>query len=253
MIWCGEMLLMFPQQHEDSWRPPTPTHTGCFHSSGVQRLFPLYPCLHPPSFHRCFHSSICTQRSLALLCCISGSPLWLCLWGQRIRHIKRTSSLAPPASLCRHVCASAIPSIYLHTCPPLYTALVIQSEDFLLICSLEAVFPEEAVLQQIHASLHNARVRTYKSQCAQDLVYILMVPAYAQDAVAVESLVLPVGCFQSSSLASLSHIHVCISFCRLLSCCRSQSLSLFVSASQFPNPVQTHASEGQKLSERQWG
>lgn len=58
--------------------------------------------------------------------------------------------------------------------------------------------------------------------------------------------------FSVFSSASLSRSCVYISFCRLLSCCRPQSLSLFAPASFVP-PVRTHVSETQRHSRRQWG
>lgn len=104
--------------------------------------------------------------------------------------------------------------------------------------------PEEAIIPL--STIQGSECTNPSAQCP---LCILMVPAYAQEAVAVSSLIMPVGCFQSFPLPASHALCVYISSCHLLSCCRSQSLSLFVPASFVP-PMRAHASETQKHSER---
>lgn len=107
--------------------------------------------------------------------------------------------------------------------------LAIQSEHSLVMCSLEALPPRR---RTIPLSLRKTRVRMHKSQCAQYPLRILMVPAYAQDAVAVLLCLLAVPVFPS---ACLSCSCVYISFCRL-ALMLSFPISVFVCPCELCSP-----------------
>lgn len=97
--------------------------------------------------------------------------------------------------MCTCVCFCCVSSYTTLTYRARYSERALSCYLFVGSYSPEELFP----------SLHNTRV---KSQCAQHPVCVLMVPAYARDA--ASSLVMPVGCFQSSPLPA-SHAHVSIS------------------------------------------
>lgn len=134
----------------------------------------------------------------------------------------------PAVGACFTLCLSAIQAMYLHICSPIYGACYM-SEHSLLIFALKAVFPRGGSHVE-YASLFPA----CKGQAAQIPVCIVMVPAYAQDAVlcAVFCLVIPVGCFHTFPTAALCNAHVSISPSALCSCAiiPNLCLSLFLQA-----------------------
>lgn len=179
-----------------------------------------------PSF-RLFRSIHTTFSSFVVAVSLAR-PCGCAFEGNILKHIKRTS-----ISACFSFSVDArvlLQSLYLRTWP-LYLFKHRACYSGWTMCSypcfffLEAVFP---LRSWSHSSLHNARVRMHKSQSAQYPVCIVMVPAYAQDAVAVCALLFCLLAVFSLFLGILlSRSCVYISFCCLPSCCPFQSQSLF--------------------------
>ena len=130
-------------------------------------------------------------------------------------------------------------------CIPYLPALIYGACYSLCYLFVGSYSPED----KIHPSLSNTGVRTRRSQRARHPVQVLVVPAYAQGAVAVSSLVMPVGCFSVFPLC-LRLMLVCIYL--WLSFCPHAVVPDFclclLPASLVP-PVRTHVLG----TERQWG
>lgn len=83
MWWADADRNMKTRAHSTAKAPPI----GCFQGPDMERCASFWSSLHPSAS---FAPS--ALRSLLLCsCCISGSPPWPCLWGQRIKYIKGTS------------------------------------------------------------------------------------------------------------------------------------------------------------------
>lgn len=264
---CSERLLMFSQKQKDSTQRmgsgspppdrlrslprygagiPVCARAFIFHSYSLSLLLSLLlHTLHRsivPSF--CLHHCICTPRSPPLLLLLPWLAPWLCLWRCHIKHIKRPQ-LPVSAFLYMHVCFACHT---IHACTfvcslPREQSLFLHREHSLVLFFFpwKLYSPEEVISQRIHHSLHDARVRKY---------HVCSVSSYVPRAC--------LGCcggvfscyacwlFSVFPSASLSPSRACVSFCRPLSHCHSQSLSLFVPAGFVP-PARTYAPE------RQWG
>lgn len=125
---CLLLLPKHPDQwHVMSWRRQThedsgtqqiqSSPVGCFQGPDMERCTFFWSLLHPSAS---FTPS--ALRSL-LLCsyCISGSLLWLCLWGQHIKYIRGTSCgschfeipfLCTCVCFCKFCCTSPVCLIY---------------------------------------------------------------------------------------------------------------------------------------------
>lgn len=247
-----EKVHVFSQRHEEITAQLKSPPIGCFHGPDMERLFPVH-----------FHSSSVLSPPPPFLPSDSFTPSTVY---STLSSFVLIASLAHPCGrafegsvsntskgfLAGAACFSFF--VYARVC--FYSTIQVPSYLASLICGacywertvscylfVGSYSPEEVII-----SLSTIQGSECTNPSAQYPLCILMVPAYAQEAVAVSLLVMPVGCFQSSPLPA-SHAHVSISLSVVCShaVVANFCLCLFLLA-LFPR--REHVAETQRRSER---
>ena len=244
-----KLRMITKAQEHNAAQVPTPLHP---HPKGLlswPRYVEVIPCiLSLPLLWSSLPPSLCLLHSIypPLPSPLFSLHLWLAPVAVPLRaayqtHQRDFLAVAGCSSLSvyAHVCVSAVRSMHPYLPALIYGACY--SLCYLLVGSYS---PED----KIHRSLSNTGVRTRKSQRAQYPVWILVVPAYAQGAVAVSSLVMPVGCFSVFPLCLRLMLHVSISLA-VVAYAAVPNFCLCLFPPSLVPPVRTHVLG----TERQWG